>query len=364
MNVFSTDNNAVLTFNTGPQIAHTLLAGVDYSWNAVRKRGGLAIEHIDIYDIDYAALSDYGGGTPPFNTYRSRDTQKQLGFYLQDQIRLWDRVSVVLGARHDKVTSTALYESEGAPPSFERREDKATTYRAGIIGEVVAGVSPFFSFTESFLPITGATADGSPFKPQRGRQFELGVKWQPDKDTLVTLTGFHIKETGRPIDDPSNPLEQIQAGEETIKGVELEATRNLPGHFDIIVNYGYNKVKVKDTPSFTYLPEHNASVWTTKTFALTDKADLRLGAGVRYTSKSASDGYGGLDANGDPFNWTIVTPSSTLVDALVSVAWERWTVSVNATNLLGDRFFASCLARGDCFIGAERNVMASVNYRF
>ena len=34
------------------------------------------------------------------------------------------------------------------------------------------------------------------------------------------------------------------------------------------------------------------------------------------------------------------------------------------TNLLDHRYFASCLARGDCFVGAPRNVMATLGYRF
>ncbi len=106
--------------------------------------------------------------------------------------------------------------------------DTATTFRAGIIGEVGAGLSPFFSYTESFQPIAGQTTAGTPFRPQTGRQFETGVKWQADRATLVTLTGFDITERNRPIPDPANPLGQIQAGELTTKGFELEATRTLP----------------------------------------------------------------------------------------------------------------------------------------
>ncbi len=60
----------------------------------------------------------------------------------------------------------------------------------------------------------------------------------------------------------------------------------------------------------------------------------------------------------------VVTPSRTTVDALAEINWENWRLSVNATNLLNNKFFASCLARGDCFVGAPRNVMATIGYRF
>ena len=111
LNIFSTDNNLKLNFNTGDQIEHVVLAGVDYSSNRVRKEGGFAYETIDIYNVDFGALSDFGGGIPTaafpgFLGASSEDSsQKQLGVYLQDQIRLWDRVSVVLGGRRDSVRS-------------------------------------------------------------------------------------------------------------------------------------------------------------------------------------------------------------------------------------------------------------------
>src|SRR5690606_30503519 len=55
MEIFTSDNNIQLNFDTGEAVEHTLLAGVDYSWNRVRKTGGMGLEFIDIYDIDYAA---------------------------------------------------------------------------------------------------------------------------------------------------------------------------------------------------------------------------------------------------------------------------------------------------------------------
>ncbi|MFK3890354.1 TonB-dependent siderophore receptor [Sphingomonas sp. NPDC079357] len=343
LNVFSTDNNIQWRVHTGPTIEHTLLAGVDYSWNSVRKSDNYGYQVIDLYNIDYASIVE-----PPLTAPFSEDTQKQLGLYVQDQIRLWDRVSVVLGARRDRVRGASLDTTTG---TTRRTTDTATTFRAGIIGEVGAGVSPFFSYTESFQPVAGRTTAGTPFRPQTGRQFEAGVKWQPDRATLVTLTGFHIKELNRPIADPRNPLGQIQAGELTTQGFELEATRTLPGHYDLSLAYGFNDVD-GDTGEIGYLSRHTASAWGTKTFE-GDWATLRLGAGVRYLGQQVSGSAA----------WTIVTPARTMVDALVELERNRWRLRVNATNLLDNRAYASCLARGDCFVSAPRNVMLSLGYR-
>lgn len=354
MNVFSTDNNLQFNFNTGDNIEHKMLVGIDYSWNKVGKRGAFNMEVIDIYDIDYDALQ----AIEPAGPY-AYDSQKQLGVYVQDQIRFFDRVSVVLGARRDRVTSSA------------GSKDNATTFRAGIIGEIGAGISPFFSYTESFLPVAGSiqNADGTtgnPYKPQTGTQYEAGVKWQPAPSTLVTVTAFDIKERNRVLYLPNNAT--TQSGKLSTKGVEFEASHTLPENFELLLNYGYNKLKSEVNSSLNYMPRHTASVWSTKTFEVGDGPKLRMGAGVVYSGKSKSTGaidpYGLNPEIPAGELYTVVTPSRTTVDALVEVSWESWRLAINATNLFDERDYASCLARGDCFMAAPRNVMATVGFNF
>ncbi|WP_054588886.1 TonB-dependent siderophore receptor [Sphingopyxis macrogoltabida] len=340
MNVFSTDNNFQFNFNTGANIEHKLLVGLDYSWNKVRKRYAGGYEIIDLYDIDTDALLTYDPSGP-----FSNESQKQLGIYVQDQIRFYDRVSVVLGARRDRVTGSS------------GQTDNATTFRAGIIGEIGAGFSPFFSYTESFLPVAGSVQDIdgtplSPYKPQTGTQYEAGVKWQPTPNTLITATVFKIKEQNRVLYGAGSST--TQSGVLNTKGFEFEASHILPGNFELLANYGYAKLKSETNTSLDYMPRHTASFWTIKTFGLADAAQLRLGGGVVYNGKSISTSS----------LWSIVTPSRTTVDALAEVNWNNWRFAVNATNLLNNKYFASCLARGDCFMGAPRNVMGTVGYRF
>lgn len=346
MEIFASDNNLQFDFNTGAGIEHKLLVGLDYSWNRVRKTYGYAYEFMDIYDIDYDALSDFGGGIPTasdpnFVFGGSEDTsQRQIGLYAQDQIRIKERVSIVLGLRQDWVRTRAA--------GGTAEHAKALTWRAGIIGEVIEGVSPFFSYTQSFDPLTGIASNGNPFKPKRGRQFEAGIKFHPDEHTLVTVTGFHIKETGSPVDDPStpDPFDQMQAGTLTSKGFEIEARRILPKNFEIIANYSYVDIPLDD------VAKHNASIWTTKAFSMNETTALRLGAGVRHTSARHSG--------------PITSPAYTLVDALAEITTGPWVFSINANNLLGKSYFANCLGvgRGDCFMGADRNVFGTISYRF
>jgi len=251
----------------------------------------------------------------------------------------------VLGGRRDRVTGSS------------GQKDNATTFRAGIIGEIGAGISPFFSYTESFLPVAGRidNGDGSygdAYKPQTGTQYEAGVKWQPAPSTLVTATVFKIKERNRVLYLAAGGTEQ--SGVLNTKGFEIEASHTLPGNFELLANYGYSKLKSETNTSLDYMPRHTASLWSTKTFGLADEAQLRLGGGVVYSGKSVSTSA----------IWSIVTPSRTTVDALAEITWQDWRFALNATNLLNKKYYASCLARGDCFMGAPRNVMGTVGFRF
>ena len=351
MEIFSTDSNAQFNFNTGANIEHTLLVGADFSFNTVHKTAGFGFETFDIYDIDYAALSDYGGGLPG-TPYVSEDVkQDQLGLYVQDQIRFYGRVSLVLGARRDWTSSRSL--------GNQRQYDSATTFRAGLIAEVIDGVSPFVSYTESFEPITGTASDGSAFIPKTGTQYEAGVKFHPLDGLLLTVTGYHIKEQNRPVSDDAttDPFDQIQIGAMTSKGVEVEGSASLPGDLTLIANFSYNEAEEDGTNrQLDNVPKTNASFWATKGFALGQDVSLRIGGGVRYVGKNRS--YGAAFPDG------LVTPSYTLADAMAEISWQRWSVAVNATNLFDERYYSACLARGDCFVGSERNVMGTVSYRF
>jgi iron complex outermembrane receptor protein len=350
MNVFSTDNNVQWDFNTGENVRHVLLGGIDYSWNRVNKRGGFGFSVIDIYNINYAALPSYNGGLPPdTGFYTDNSAQKQTGFYIQDQIRLWDRASVVLGARRDHVVSKGTTTAKA----------NNTSLRGGVIAEVFTGVSPFFSYTESFEPISGTASNNLPFKPKQGRQYEAGVKFHAVDNLLLTATAYHIKERNRPVDDPStpNPNDQMQAGSSTSKGFELEGRYALPDNFDVLFNYSFVEAEIAGTGhQLENVPKNNASIWGTKTFAVADDMKLRMGAGVRYTAQNYSFGPG--------FPNGVRTPSFTLVDALAEVTWKEWTFAVNATNVFNKDYYSACLARGDCFNGTARNIFGTLTYRF
>lgn len=344
---FTTDNVLEFDVETGP-LRHKLIAGIDYlRFHERRDRARDSAAPIDIYDPQYGALPTYVRVQSP------TVTQTQLGLYLQDQISYEDIASLVVGVRHDR----AVARIEGEP----NETSTATTFRAGLIGNIGHGVAPYVSYSESFQPVAGLDAYDKRFKPQRGRQWEAGIKWQPAPELLMSAAVFDIRETNRPMTDPNNPVNTIQTGLARSRGVELEAGYTLPGDMTLTAAYSYVDATVLESSlpaeigeQLGEVPRHTASAWIMKTFRNDDTSQLRLGAGVRYVGAVLSTTE----------NWQLRTPGNTLVDALAEFALDRWTLSVRVSNLFDKNYFSACRVYGDCFTGNRRNVAATLGYSF
>jgi iron complex outermembrane receptor protein len=112
------------------EVQHQLLAGMDWQRNTSNQsnwRGpGTAL---DVYN------PVYGTFTPPSASQLVRApnvAQRQLGFYLQDQLR-WGPWTATVGLRHDK----AKTETEGRPAAAA--DDSATTKRLGVTYQAGGG---------------------------------------------------------------------------------------------------------------------------------------------------------------------------------------------------------------------------------
>jgi iron complex outermembrane receptor protein len=250
----NSDNNLVLRVGTGP-LVHQILAGFDYTEFRENKREGFgAAPGLDLYNPVY--------GVPFANGEQwATDTRNsQTGFYFQDQIRAWDRVSLVFGARHDNVKSNVN--------GVDLASNKAWTFRGGIIADVVKGVSPYFNYSESFLPVFGSNFFGVAYVPRSGRQYEAGIKLQPTPRMLFTVAAYDIKEQNVLIADPNELQNFIQGGSTRSRGIEAEANIKLPGNFDLTASYSYTKAEYLKVDGRLRgdrrenLPEHQASAWT------------------------------------------------------------------------------------------------------
>ncbi|WP_428156398.1 TonB-dependent siderophore receptor [Brevundimonas sp.] len=345
--VLTADINGVARFTTGP-ISHVVLAGVDIlDFNSRTSSGFDATSPINAYNPVYGLPFT----VPTLAALPDLD-QTQVGIYLQDQLR-WNALTVVAGVRRDR--------AEQQTSGSAKQVDEATSLRIGAIYDLGAALSPYVSYSESFLPLAGQDFFGVAYRPQEGEQWEVGVKWRPFAGALVTLAAYDLSETNRLTNDPENVLNTVQTGEISGQGVELEASWTRPRDWSVTLAASHAETIVENSSAdfeegrqASDTPRTLASAWAVKTLPLSNGMDLRLGGGVRYVGPSESIGA----------NIVLRTPSYTLADALVAIDWKDWSFSVNATNLFDEQYFAPCRFFGDCFTGQGRNLVASVGYRF
>lgn len=331
--MLTADQHAVGLFDTGP-LRHKLLVGLDFTrFTETSQSASDSPPPIDVFDPVYLPY------TPPALSDNPATELRQTGVYLQDQITI-NRWTVVAGLRHDGVTNSV----EGADDD----SDHAFSKRLGLMYLLDGGVAPYVSYSESFTPIAGTNLSGQRWKPMRGEQVEVGVKWEPPGQRLsVTAALYDLKEKNRQVPDPDNPLDSVQAGKTRTHGLELALVGRLLPKLDIAAHYNY--IDIDD--QLEAAPTHQIGIWGTRHFAIGNTPGFTAGLGMRYMS-SFRDGN------------APVTPAVTLYDAMLGFDSGSWRYALNVHNLTDETYVSTCLSRGDCWHGARRTVLVSARYRF
>ena len=334
------------SFETG-MVEHSLLFGLDYA--RFKQHSRSAYGYITPIDLDDPVST---GVVAPEYFDEPDQRARQLGFYAQDQMRIGERLTWVVGGRHDKVN----VDTEGAP---ETRLSE-TTWRTGLVYEIAPGISPYASYSESFTPVQGVDFYGNPFEPLRGDQVEAGVKWMPSRAFALTVSAFRMEEQNRLTNDPENISNTIQTGRVRSQGGELEALYSGDNGWTVTGAASFTDVEVLES-SFDYeegrqlndVPRRLASLWVDKRLEFGGGA-LSLGGGARYVGSTTSYGE----------TTTIHSADYTLFDLRAEYAQGPYFARLNVNNVADRQVFASCRALGDCFTGMPRTVLAEFGLRY
>ncbi|WP_394560736.1 TonB-dependent siderophore receptor [Aquipseudomonas alcaligenes] len=347
MDSVTSDTRLVSRFATG-ELQHTLLSGWDYSWfdSSVLYATGPA-PSIDMNAPDY-----HQPVSKPTSALADQDSLTQRsGLYLQDQIDL-DRWRLSAGVRRDWVHVRSNDNLYGAD---SKTSDSATTYQLGALYLFDNGLAPYASYAESFLPQSGSNA-GGPLKPTEGKQYEVGLKYQPPgTSALFTASLYHLTQENVTTRAPYDPLNTVQTGEQVSRGLELEAVADLSERLHLTASYSYNDPEITKSNDGDEgndpkdVPRHLASLWLDYNLPF----GLGFGAGARYTGSVYGD-----DAN------SMKNEDYTLFDAGVhydfSGGLDGVRLAVNARNLT-DKQYINC-QDGYCYRGEARSVVTSLSY--
>ncbi|MAM39991.1 MAG: TonB-dependent siderophore receptor [Erythrobacter sp.] len=338
-------------FTTGP-IEHELLAGVQYQ---------------DVFtDSDTAYLADLGtlnafdpqyAGVPSVAEVESmkangpRNYVKSTGYYISNQMSLGNLVANA-GVRFDNVTNRV--------ENGSRQEDDATSFSVGVLWRGPAGISPYASYAESFQPVVGIdTLTDEQLLPQEGRQYEVGIKYQPrGVNALVTVSAFDIEVSNLPNPNSLVGGDSQQEGVSKVRGVELEANA-LVGGLRLDGNVSYLDTEDPDGYRLTSIADWQASLFALYNF--TGALDgFSLGGGVRYVGGNESNGLSAIDGS----LLTYRVDGHTVGDLSAGYDFGSFELRLTARNVTNEEYFSVCLVRGDCYPGEKRSINGSLAYKF
>lgn len=356
---FAIDSRATGTLATGP-ISLRLVGGIDYrNYREASAFGFGVATPIDLFAPIYGGYTASAPDFIPFTDQRL----KQVGVYGQDQARIGDVILTASG-RQDWITL------DDRNAGTRTKQDRFT-YRLGASYQSALGLAPYISYATSFQPVVGQDSAGRAFEPSQGRQVEAGVKLDGRSlpggvKLFAAAAAYHLRQSNVLTPDPTGgTVFQVQTGEVTVDGVELELVTRIRDALSVNVAYTYADARVTRSnvagqrgAGQPFQPRHKASLFADYTLTAGPARGLGVGGGVRYLS----DSPGGLP---DAFNPVVIrTGESTLFDAVVRYATGDWRVAVNGTNLFDRRYVARCTGPVGCFFGPERQVIATVTRRF
>jgi iron complex outermembrane recepter protein len=291
---------------------------------------GFGLAPIDLYQPVHGAQA----GSPTFGFSDDQRTDA-TAVYVQDLIEVTRRVKVLAGVRAQAASSR--YRDYVTHEVRGEQDDRAVTPRAGIVYAPGSATSLYASYARSFFPqaptvFSPASRDGGGFRPERGRQIEVGVKqgWF-DERLSATLAAYRIRKTDVVTPDPDVPQVSIQTGEQISRGVELDVVGEPAPGWVVVGTWAWTDAFISRDNRFTVgtglvgVPRHAGSLYA----AYRLPVGLGVGAGVVGATRRSSS----LNPN------TAVLPSYARLDLHGSLSRARWDLRVALKNVLDGRHY-------------------------
>ncbi|MEH3143885.1 MAG: TonB-dependent siderophore receptor [Methylobacterium frigidaeris] len=359
------DNQLEARFVTGP-VAHTVVGGVDYArYNLTSRFGGYFAGEVPPLNLLTRNYGQQFIPTPPLGA-AARQTQDQIGVYLQDQAKFGDFILTVNG-RYDSVFQDTLATPDSA---VSRQDNTAFTGRVGLGYVLAPGLVPYASYATTFTPQVGLDVNGQAFRPATGDQIEAGVKYLiPGTSIQTAFAGFDIVQSSILRPNPAALAFQAATGAVRSTGFEAEATANLAPGTNLTIAYTHVDIRFLNSTAATGesingnrvsgIPGDTYASFLTYAFPPSSPLrGLQIGGGIRYIGTSYAD-----DLN------TVRNPTVTLYDALVAYdfaaidpKYKGLRAQVNAYNIF-DRNYQTC-SFGFCNRNQPATVIGSLIYRW
>ena len=325
--------NVVGEFNTG-SIEHTLLFGFD-----VFRYANPRLDRISLFPLVNNNIFNPVYGTVPrperataTTAFDSENKVNAFGVYIQDQVNLADNLILLAGIRYETVrlelvNNPTLF----VPSSTQTLDEDAFSPRLGLVYQPTEELSLYGSFSRSFVPNTAQTAIGDVVPPERGEQFEIGVRADLlDGRLVANLSFFDLTKQNVATPDPNNFGFFVATGEQRSRGIELDVAGEILPGWNVIANYALtdatitssNTANAPEGNRLYSVPQNNFNFWSTYDIQSGPLEGLGFGLGFNYVDERFGNNLNDF-----------VLDSYFLTNAAISYQRDNWQAAINIRNL-------------------------------
>lgn len=209
------------------------------------------------------------------------------------------------------------------------------------------------------MPTIGVAANGDTFRPERGTQYEVGVKADINDRLSANLALYDLTRSNVTTPDPNTPGFSVQTGRQRSRGVEMDISGEILPGWNIIGGYAYTDARITEDNDLSIVgnrrysaPEHSFNVWTAYTIQDGDLQGLGFGLGLFFTSERFAD-----NAN------TVVLPSFLRTDAAIFYERDRFRAAVNFRNIFDVEGFTTNGSSSFVNRGAPFSVQGTISWQ-
>ncbi|WP_044272426.1 TonB-dependent siderophore receptor [Pseudomonas fluorescens] len=343
-------------FSTGG-FDHTLLTGIeyeDYDYKSIIQRSSAVAGTypIDIFDPVYGQTRPALTRTPTHD----KENLKTYAAFVQDQVALTERLKVLAGARFERFE----HDYQNYVGKSWQAADNAVTPRVGVIYDLTDTVAVYADAARSFKPNTGASREGGGFAPEKGKSYEMGIKWEAlDRQLSVDAAIYQIEKKNVLTTDPVDNTFSVAAGQVRSRGFDLNVAGNLTPEWRVIGGYAYVDAEVtrdntlRSGTRLMNIPRNSFSLLNVYEFQDGALKGLGLGVGGKYVDQRA----------GQTANTAFSMDAYTVVDLLgYYKVNERVRLNLDVKNLFNREYEEGAFGNIYAYPGAPRTVQVGIAY--
>lgn len=335
-------------------LEHTLISGIeleeyDYKSYIIRSKDAFDLNINQPYDtLPLPELVNV--------TTHDREKLKSQAFFVQDQIRITDRLNTLIAMRFENYKHD--YSNFMNNTSWST-DNNAFIPRVGLTYDLTDQFTIYSNISKSFKP-NAAAGNNQGFDPEEGISYEIGSKYalldnQLSFDTAI----YYVKKENVLTLDPLDSTKSIAAGEVTSKGLDLSLVGNITPEWKIMGNYAYvDAVVSKDNTlkgtRLANIPQDSFNLLSVYEFKSGIFNGLGLGINQRYVGSR----------KGQTAKNTYNMGSYATMDLISYYDWNKDVrLSFNIKNIFNEEYDDSAFNRY-VYPGQPRTAKFGVSYSF